>query len=578
VRERRQLTIWVVLGISLLTAASTAAAVSAVATVDRNRIGLTESILLSVTAGGENPRIDISGIVDFEVLPRGRQSSISVVNNQMSRQTVFRFALIPNREGSLQIPEIPVTDGEETTLTRAIPVLVTSAPTTTSPQEGIMVGAQVSDNQPYVGEQITYTFRLSSRIRFANARFQKPGFKGFSVHAIDAQKQYDKLIAGQQYRITELRYVLIPLQSGETTIDPAELTCDVPANGRGNRPGQTGRFFGGGARLSTRVYRTPPLVLTIKPLPPYRGDLPFSGLVGEFSLDATLDPTDVAVGDSATVTLTLSGTGNIFDAGPPTFTLPEAFKSYDDIPEDDIALNDAGFSGKKVFRTALVPTVPGDLVIPSASVVVFDTGIGEYKLLQTRPFTITAMAGSALTATPESGPSPAPWDKPLKKTVTLVGRDLLPLKTDAGALKTVHPPSPRLFGVLAAMPVLFYLSVVICVSRFRSKAAPRKKMADRARRALKQAEVGDAQAQLPLLKKSLTAAVFYRAGGYGEALTYEEIAASLTSKDVPESLIAEACAIMRAIDALIYGGAAADEKSAGEFLKQAKPLIKELLQ
>ena len=85
-------------------------------------------------------------------------------------------------------------------------------------------------------------------------------------------------------------------------------------------------FFGQN-RLERRVIRTEPLSVTVKPLPPFDGKGQFSGLVGAFQIQSQVDKTTLNVGESATLSVTVSGTGNIMDAAAPEIAIPDAFKT-----------------------------------------------------------------------------------------------------------------------------------------------------------------------------------------------------------------------------------------------------------
>lgn len=571
--------------IFFLAAASAAAALEVAATVDRTRIGLSESVMLSVTASGESPEVDTRVITDFRVLSQGRQSSISIINNQVTRQTVFRYTLIPLKTGALQIPPLAVAAGSENARTRPISITVSAKPPDEVAQD-IIVSAEVSESRPFVGQQIVYTFRLQAGARFANARFQAPAFDGFSAKEVEGQKQYQQIVNGKHYQVTELRFVLFPLESGKNTIAPAELTCDVPSG----RLGQTqraqdpvfGNPFFGGTRMVTRAFRTQPLTIDVAPLPPYDGTPMFSGLVGRFTLEAALDGATLPAGDSATLTVTIAGSGNLQDAGPPPTPLPEGFKGYDDAPEEAITVGENGFSGKKVFRTAVVPTAPGAYLIPSISMVVFDTGTGNYRRLETKPIPVTVTAAREENAPIVVSAAPEGPALPEKQKVALVGRDILPLKTDPSALEAVSPLSPYTFTGLAALPPVVYLLVLAWLSISRRNGEVGEKLADKARQSLMEAgsllsENADSMELLTVLRRALMFAVFSAAGREGASLTYDEAGSMLVGCGVSEPIAEEVETLMRRIDTAVYGGEVPAMETAREFDARVRTVINQLV-
>ena len=93
----------------LLVAASAAQAAVVRAVVDRNRVTVGESIALQITIHGGDGEIDLSGITGFKVLSRGSTTSFQMINGRTSRKMIHNYVLIPQREGDLTIPAIPVT-------------------------------------------------------------------------------------------------------------------------------------------------------------------------------------------------------------------------------------------------------------------------------------------------------------------------------------------------------------------------------------------------------------------------------------------------------------------------------------
>ena len=56
-------------------------------------------------------------------------------------------------------------------------------------------------------------------------------------------------------------------------------------------------------------------------------------------------------GESATLTVTIKGTGNIMDAALPALNLDTAkFKVYEDTPAQDVQVTEQGFTGQKVVQ------------------------------------------------------------------------------------------------------------------------------------------------------------------------------------------------------------------------------------
>src|SRR5205823_3959014 len=98
----------------------------------------------------------------------------------------------------------------------------------------------------------------------------------------------------------------------------------------------------------------------------------FKGAVGDYSLNAQLDKQSTSVGQPVTLTLTVSGRGNLKSV--PDLPIPSLtnFRTFDANAATNIEKKDGQVSGSKVFKTVLIPTASGELTIPSIPFAFFD--------------------------------------------------------------------------------------------------------------------------------------------------------------------------------------------------------------
>ena len=92
------------------------------------------------------------------------------------------------------------------------------------PGESLFVRASVNNHRPYLGQQITYTFRVyqSSGLALSSGtvRYEPPGFAGFWNNQAVEQDQYPETIDSVEYQVIELRTLLFPSVVGTAAIDP----------------------------------------------------------------------------------------------------------------------------------------------------------------------------------------------------------------------------------------------------------------------------------------------------------------------------------------------------------------------
>jgi len=559
--------------------AGPAHALEARALVDRTAIAADDVLGLTVVVTDGDGAVDTSPIRDFAVAERGRTSSVQIVNTRMTREVQYRFALTPLRTGTLTVPALTVGEGRDAAVTD--PVTVQVAPRGAGTAAGtpdLAVEAEVSDSTPFVGQEITYTFRLLATTQLADARYQAPRFEGFSATPLEEQRRYTRVQNGREVSVTELTYLLVPLRAGTLVIDSARLSCQVPVGTTPQRRrdpfGLLGDPFGRGMAIREKSLLSAPVELRVAALPPPPPGQRFSGLVGRFQLSAAVSPATVAVGESATLTLVLEGEGNVGEAVAPALGLPTVFKVYPDDPEASLTRDPTGSRGSLRFRFALVPTEAGVFTLGPFPLLTFDSAAGTYRSVQAGPLAFTVRPGAA-TASPAL-PPPAPDDdlafEP-RREVTRRGHDILGLYT---GLDAARPPREWGTGALIAamgVPVALYLLAWGVSARRGRKPTAAEEQAARCLRHLAAAKAGpDRSEPWAALRRALVAAVYAAAGRRGESLTPAEVQTLLGAAHRDRA--ADVVALLGRLDAARYGGAAAEAELAADTERAVRSLLR----
>ncbi len=559
--------------------AAPAEAASVQASVDRNTAALGESVQLRVSASGVGDGdVDVSPIRDFKVIPRGRSTNLRVVNGTTSREIVFNYTLVPLKAGDLRIPPLAVRTPGGDYRTLRIDITVSERPQESAEDRDIFVRAEVSNDRPYAGEQLVYTFRLYRTLRITEARFQKPDFAGFTAEQIGEERSDIAVINGKRFHTTTLSYVLIPLTAGPKTIQPAVLECGVVQRDHrgGSSPFDFDSLFGRG-RVDTRALRTDAIDIDVRPLPDHPEPHPFSGLVGKMDIRASLDKKDLKTGESATLTLVIEGAGNIVDAEAPAMDVPDGFKVYADAPQEEIALDPNGYFGKKTFRMALVPLEPGAYRLPPANLTYFDTGSETYVDRRTASFDLTVGEREAeeemtVVSAPNGGNGTD------KQKVAFTGRDILPIREDLSALETRRPLSIQWFLALLGIPAALFAGVGGVFLALRKGDDPAGRMARRARVSLKKAGasgIGE-DVFLSCLYRGVVSAILSRSGASGESLTGAEAEMILNGQGFPPEVVQGASGLLELIESAKFGGAPLASPERERLLAETRRLVRRI--
>ncbi len=131
-----------------------------------------------------------------------------------------------------------------------------------------------------------------------------------------------------------------------------------------------------------------PIELNVSPLPEAPSD--FSGVVGDFTLSASIIPSDIAVGDLVTLTTRLEGRGFTDTYKPLLLSSSPHIKVY----PPKLARSD---DNQLVFDQVVIPQTDGVTAIPEISFTYFDTTKGAYRTITKGPFPLTYHANRSST-------------------------------------------------------------------------------------------------------------------------------------------------------------------------------------
>lgn len=243
-----------------------------------------------------------------------------------------------------------------------------------------LVEAEVDNPSPYLGEQITYTFRYYRPQGLVAAQsYQPPDFSGFWVHSDPVENNFGSQLGGRKIRLTEIKQVLLPTVIGEVEIGPAQITSE-------------GDIFNRGFTI-----QTPAELVTVKPLP-NGAPAGFSGAVGEFKIQAAVDHQQTKVNDAVTLKITINGSGNLETFADPEWEIGPEWRAFDSQAVTDIHSQEQAITGERTIEQVLVPTMAGDFTIPAIQFSYFDPLSETYQTSTTQAITISVAPDESVTA------------------------------------------------------------------------------------------------------------------------------------------------------------------------------------
>lgn len=420
----------------------------------------------------------------FRVLSGPSQSSSTstqIINNQVTTSVniSYTYVLEATEEGEFSIANASVkVDGSSYPSNplkiKVLPRGSATQPSTSSQQQqenreaalpakdDIFIRAQVSNTEPYQGEQVIISYKLYTRIDITNYSIDAlPSFQGFWSENLSNEQSSATTEAynGINYRVAEIRRVAVfPQRAGELRIDPMSVDMSV----RIRRPQQQRRgslideFFGGSPfdRFQTLQHsvRSNAITIQAKPLPAQNRPAGFDGIVGTYELNARLQPDELDVNDASNLLLTVEGTGNIRMLEAPEIQFPRHLDVFDPKIEDNVSTASNGISGSRTFDFLMIPRSAGMVEIPSINFSYFDPSRSEYVTRSTQPLTLHV-----------KGDATAVSDQPRLNDEAFLGDDIRFIKVTSFNLQ----PSGMLFFksrnfyLLLASPVFLLIIFLI---------------------------------------------------------------------------------------------------------------------
>lgn len=261
----------------------------------------------------------------------------------------------------------------------------------------------VDNPTPYVGQQITYRFQFYDAVGVSNPLYEAPDFEGFWRIDKNGVNRSTQQMNNRQYAVVELQTALYPTRPGTITIAPATVTLPETV-------------FRSEEKLTTQ-----PLTVDVKPLPDGAPE-GFTGAVGQFQLSATLDRQSAPLGETFTLRLTVTGTGNVEQLALPDFPAQPDWHIYANPTSFTSSESNGLIIGEKVYEYLFVPNQPGRLELPVMTLPFFDPDAGAYRSINTAPITVSVLppSGTVATAVPQTFVVPEVNGQLPLKTVSLI--------------------------------------------------------------------------------------------------------------------------------------------------------------
>ena len=456
-------------------------------TVSQTQIGVNQQVEFIIELNGEaaqkvgQPELpDMQGYLSL-LSSGGTSQSISFVNGKMTVSKSFSYYYLAAKEGTFTIPPVKVVHDNKEYASKPITMTITkgapqqsapsSSPSSSSsaaqPEAGdaddLFVRAFVNKKTVYQNEPIFVTYRIYAAVSVTGYSITKlPETTGFWTEDIETPQQpqvKNEVIDGKNYVTADIKKVaLFPTSAGPKTIGPMVLQCQVRVRNTRQRRDIFDSFFDDAffGRTVQKSIATPSVDVNVLPFPTQNKPADFSGAVGQYKLQASVDKTDVNTDEAITLNVTISGTGNIRLLPNPKVQIPADFEQYDPKETENITRQSGAISGSKTFEYVLVPRFPGEQRIKPISFSYFDPRKKEYETLSSPEIVVNVSKGEGqFVASGGSGLS--------KEEVRYVGQDIRFIKLTPGPFRPIGYRIYTSFGFIVVL-VAPILALVVAFS------------------------------------------------------------------------------------------------------------------
>lgn len=479
-----------------------------IAVISQSQVSVGEQFKVSFesNADGRNftaPRFDGFTLVGGPF--NSTSSSVQIVNGSMNRtvKNTYSYVLRAEREGEFTIgPASMVVDGETIqSQPFKVTVMAGNASTGSATQGAQQGGGQSQQTQQntsdpqvsgqdlflkvipskraaYVGEPVVLTYKLYTRVPVSQLSVSKmPSYGGFWMKEANENgnngqlHQSSEVINGIEYTTAEVqKVVLIPQKAGKLTIEPMAIECMAQIitqrnTQRSNDPFDVffnDPFFSRSYTNVQKKIETPILTFEAKSLPENGKPASFGGAVGNYNFSATMDTDEVDANEAITLTVTVSGSGNVELVNPPAPVFPPDFEVYDPKITSSVEAGTQGMSGTKKAEYLIIPRRAGDFNIPPIEFSYFNPTKGQYVTQSSSPMSIKVNKGTG--GEYNEGGVYANNQESIK----YLGSDIRHIKTGESQLRPMNSyffGSALYFIILAALLLIFL--VVLAVVRKR---------------------------------------------------------------------------------------------------------------
>jgi hypothetical protein len=369
---------------------------------------------ITYTANAKVSDFKAPAITNFDVLAgpfKSESYSSQIVNGNMTSSVSisFTYTLQAQRTGTFSIPSAGITANGNKYTSNGLSIKVlpaddnstessssssSSTAAATISAKNLFIRPVLSRSSVFEQEAVKLSYKLYTTydiVQFSNKLM--PDFNGFLKQEFEqtgnTQLAYENYNGKNYLTATVYEVILYPQSAGEIIVDKATFEAIIRVQSRQPVRSIFDDFFESYTNVA-RSIDVAPLKINVKALPSGK-PVPFSGVVGQFSINSSLSSEQVKVNEAVTLKININGSGNMKLLKNPEIHFPDALEVYDPKVINNFKTSSNGLTGSKAIEIMFIPRHAGTFEIPSWELNYFDSKDKKYKTLRTQAYSLQVL-------------------------------------------------------------------------------------------------------------------------------------------------------------------------------------------
>ncbi|MCK5534940.1 BatD family protein, partial [bacterium] len=330
----------------------------------------------------------------------------------------------------------------------------------------------------------------------------------------------------------------------------------------------------------TKILKSSPIQIKALPLPERRKPENFSGTVGQYSISAGIDKNKIQVNQPITLSITISGKGNIKTIFLPEFKDIKNFKKYKTVSSLNVSKKNYTIKGSKTFTTMIVPQKAGEQIITLPVFSFFDPVEKRYKTIKVSPLKIKVLPAS------KEETALIPTLSQFRDEIKILGKDIRYIKT------RINKKNQEIFLYQSPLFIGFHFAaflILFLLWQYKNQTdrlnrdiyyARKKQALKSANRALKNAKkminTQTCKEFYSLLANGLISYLGDKLNFAARGITREELSKQLKEKNIPQDIINRCIKILENSDFARFASSKFNPEDLKNDYQEITKIIKQL--